>query len=351
MIDTITFCLNKPIIKKKNLLIIVPSKSNDVGELSIDRLLYIKENGESINGEKAYYNDDFINVDIINKNRYSENNNTVFVRTSIPKILGTADYILNKSTLKTLLTIISKRLIKIGIKTDLKLAKLSRLDFFIDLKTDYEYKIYKPIFDKIHLTRKKTLTEWDTTTLFKSRKKEIIFYDKIAEQKSKSKIKYNSSIHITRIESRYTSHKEILKTFGISTYDELYHNYQHVCSKAIIEMRHNLFKRKVRAMKEYFPDLPNLLKDYIKKGKRSWWNQFKKDVFFKVILNKYSLEEFKKILQGVTNDRTKIYRAIKELNTYKLNQSFNKKSVKGISYYDLYSEIEKKFSARGVFYK
>jgi hypothetical protein len=190
MIDTLRLNLIDCEIKRSCPLTIQTGlKDYSTGKLYNENDLFIDASGMIIRGAKAYLNDDKFNLTIqptIESERNDFNQNKlkikrfhrideniqpdlydweeddevkgIFLQTSLPRLL-------NEHNLKTLsfdeqkkaLKILEDRLRIKGIKTNIENAKLSRLDTFTNIKTEFPFHNYSDLFSLMECSRMKSV--------------------------------------------------------------------------------------------------------------------------------------------------------------------------------------------------
>ena len=368
MIDTLKIILADSIISSKNKFIIMPSPVEiNTGLLVNDWFLFIDSQRKQYYGSRAYYNDERVQVTILNKyallaekdkdltldrTENDEGNTKIIVQLSLPKFFNGNNF---KSTnlydLKKHLKKIEKYLNTIGIYTNILDANLSRLDTFLNLPTKYSFKSYNQILSNLRLSRLKNFEYAGTTFLYKNTQHQICIYDKIKELENQN-INLNIKGNFVRIENRLLKKKKILDSLGYfkvsdleNRLSEIKENYETTISNKIFSINmdtdNNLsgIEDKRILTKE---NLENYLLQLKKNKGRNYIDSFIKNVGLLYLQNNDKLNNLSDAISDITKDRRNKNRILKKiddnLKTSKLFEQSNNLTNK-----DLYDELRATF--------
>jgi len=317
MIDTIKLNLVDVSIKKSAQLRVQPGLIDvHSGEIINEHDLFINEQGELIRGSKAYLNDEKFNLTIFPSHEadpdagyhrlrkkkllkvftrdelleedFDDNyeSNGIFVQASIPRLRSENNFkSLNAADEKQSLIFLEKQLREAGIKCNIWNSELSRIDSFANLKTDYSFYSYTPLFNLMQCSRKKAV-EWNGETyLWKNGSQQLMCYDKELEIENKikrknkeHKIKFASG-NIVRIENRYLKKRKIRDNLELIKLGDLYKNYDVLKDDFKNEISRNIFKYEL-------PDIDLLTNDSIKNEMLIIKNIYSRNWFQKYLMLK-----------------------------------------------------------------
>lgn len=104
---------------------------------------------------------------------------------------------------------------QIGVITDISRALITRLDLFSDATTVHGYADFKPLFDILRIPRRKRLT-FPGYLAFKNGQRVDVFYNKVAQMRSKGVDTSDLPPNLVRFESRLMSAKAV-RSLGVRT--------------------------------------------------------------------------------------------------------------------------------------
>lgn len=370
MIDTLKTLLADSIISSKNKFIIIPSPYEiQTGLLTNDWFLFIDSQKKQYYGSRAIYNDDKVQVTILNKyallvekdkdlrldkNDNDEGNTKIIVQLSLPKFVNGNNFkMVNLYDLKKNLLKIQKHLNTIGLYTNILDANLSRVDSFLNLPTKYSFKSYNQILSNLRLSRLKNFEYAGTTFLYRNTQHQICIYDKINELKNQN-INLNIKGNFVRIENRLLKKRKILDSLGYykvsdleSRLHEVKENYETTIEQKIFSINSDtennlsgINDKRILTKENMEAYLLQLKKN---KG-RNYIDTFIKNVGL-LYLNKYdSLNNFTDAISSITTDRRNKNRILKKIDdNLKTSKLFEKNN--NLTNKDLYDEL------RNTFYK
>jgi hypothetical protein len=350
--------------------------------------LFVDTGGNIVEGSKAYYNDKQIQFDInhsfenllpkrketlkefnvkkylgsyytgeeifqknINVNLKSEQlyNSAYGLKFSLPKYYDGENNFnaLSDKKIKKCFNDIENKLYKLGIKTNLKEATLSRLDCFQNIITDENYHAYTPIFSLMKLSRKKNFEYAGTTFLWRNGSHQITIYEKIEEMMNRSKDKTQFGLlppQVMRIENRLMNKRKINDSLKLLTVNDLVRNLPAIRDNYRDLINKNVFRYEpdeIEIMTK--KDIIGRMESFKANGNKRWFYDF---VFYHGIHYISTIIDFETLvraLEEVVENRMKKSRILKKIEDSRLNNKFVSKSTSGKTYATLYNELKNKF--------
>jgi hypothetical protein len=194
--------------------------------------------GNIIHGTKAYHNAELFNFTM--KPSF-QGGIQHYVQFSVPKAYSGADNIhsVGFNGLNSVLTKIEGNLKEIGVKTDLRQGRISRIDTFKNVALDHPYLSYWPIFNLIDMPRSQK-KQTAGTFLFRNKSEQFCIYDKIRECMEKGQNFNIPTIkHMARGESRLLKGRKIKQTFGFCMVED-------ILKKANYDMLKDAYNEKIK---------------------------------------------------------------------------------------------------------
>lgn len=277
MIDTLKLNISDCSIDSKTQLVIEPSPYlHDSQQKFINYDLFCDNEGEIVQGKKAYLNKDKYNLtikpkytlklDAVDKRTITGKfidglkvheikrvqipeesfNAGIFVQTSLPRFFNSTNFnSLSIQNEKDVINKLEKELWKDGIKTNIWNATLSRVDTFTNITLSENFTNYSAIFNILELARMQRFEYAGTTFLYRNGEQQICIYDKLLEMKNKItdfKRAAGSPRNIMRIENRLLRKRKILNTTGFTNVKQLYKNYDILKSNYKNQVSITIFK-------------------------------------------------------------------------------------------------------------
>ena len=365
MIDTLKVILPLSEIKSKNKFIIQPAQfSLDTGEVFGEFPLFIDTKGNKISGARAYYNDEKINVTIFPGYSFDELQEItkqpefdfekdfsetwqghIMVQVSIPKFF-TGSNVKSISKVETMyaLSEVQQYLFDVvGLETDIFKSNVSRIDTFVNLETDFNFKTYNNILSALNLKRKKKFEYAGTTFLYKNGSGQVCIYDKIEEQKNQG-IKIDLNLNLMRIELRFLKSSKFKYEFGFKDLKTMLDFYEKIKEKYIKKINEDVFRYDMKELDEKLRiseiSVDKLLKFFDSENKRYSFSNFLKALSFSQ-LNESDIESIELYVATLDNKKRQYY-LLSKLKALKFQKKMIEKN-KNISNLKLYKELKDKF--------
>lgn len=221
MLDTLQVSLAGWRVRDRNKLRLQPAPIDlESGERVGEVALWRSEGDGLVEGAKAYYNDDELNLSIQSLNRRP----FCFVKVSVPKVLRGSNYHgVSVDETRRALELVGERLHSIGVESNLDEAQLTRVDLFKNVVTENSFGSYRPLFSLLSGRRMQS-RDFGETFLWMNSARELTCYDKIQELTLQKKSTEGLPSNVVRFESRLKQHRVIEKV-GLSTVGDLVRDY------------------------------------------------------------------------------------------------------------------------------
>lgn len=328
-IDTLQLRLARWQVKKTAPLQVKPGVIDfQSGEVQNETPLFRPEGtGQPVMGTVAFYNDEFLTVEIkpmiiqSYKDKeepekiVSEKVPMMFVRLSLPRFFSEKNNV-EALTVEQTCEAISKlqlTLESLGFSGDVLESKVARMDLFKNVEHNEPFFDYVPIFRALNAAKKKPSNPALTTYNWINKSTEQAAYDKRAEVLAK----YGEDIitNLMRFEARFKRQQAAKRAFNLDELkivdvlenpDKLKEVHRETFLKGI-------FKNEAKDMK-YTPsnDLEETMKFFQENHGRNWHQKFKDYSYFNNLREKYGIEQYERVLDNVIQNERSRYRAKKE---------------------------------------
>lgn len=195
-----------------------------------------------------------------------------YVTLSVPKfVAGSNLSAVDRDTTAWAMRKLEKKLLRVGIKTDIMKAVVARLDCFANVATDERFHLYHPLFRGLRLPRA-VLVTYPTYYLWRNTQYEVGIYDKIAEATHRGERIVNSSRGLMRFEYRLLVARRVFSTLEITTVRSLLNEYDRVREHFKRELQKYIFPQEVKGLERAagsqldkvfrtFKEMPNFGRD------------------------------------------------------------------------------------------
>ena len=241
LIDTLNLMLDDFEVDSVTQLCVEPhSYQADTGVTSQARPLWVKANGHSVYGKKAQHIGEHFVATI-----KAQKQSTVadcYVQLSLPKFCsGNNLFPVTLSQSQKAMRRLESELNRIGIRADLKTAKLSRLDLFRNIQTDEPFSSYRGLFCTLKAQRQQR-REWDTTFLWGNTQQQTQIYDKRVEMQRNGRDVSRCPPNTMRCEYRMMNGQKIRQVLRGRTVEHLWSEYENLPAIYNNAIRQTLFK-------------------------------------------------------------------------------------------------------------
>ncbi len=296
--------------------------------------------GRTVAGKRAFYNADDYNVTVHPVKEDDLTSILCHVQFSVPKLATGSNYHpADYQTTKTALKTINSELKRIGIKTNLKTATLSRVDSCKTVVAREPYAAYHPVLLSSSVTGAGTRI-YGTTFHWGNTQQQLCVYDKIAEMHWKKHKTVGLPSNSIRFEHRLLNTTKVRTATGISTVGDLLTGFDEIEACYKKTMRSKIFHG---ASSDLEAITQRSLAEQLTRFKGSGSRYFVTDflVSFAVAQMAGNMETLMKAVETVTDSKTTYRRIKKQLQAaqhegLELRESnYSRRTLK-----DLYHELE-----------
>lgn len=340
LIDTLRLHLVDYEIDWASVLTVQPSPFEvGTGKLLDNHLLYRDSSGVEVQGAKAFYNSDTVNVSI--------NPKGAFVQFSIPKnATGCHNYhAVGKRGSKAVLERVERELAGVGLHTGIAGAKVSRIDTFKNVVAEDAFSDYHGMFALLQAKRVQK-RDYGTTFLWHNTQQEFCVYDKLEEMRLKGLDVRDLPENTIRFEHRLLNAQKVRSALEISTVGELWEGYDRVREHFRKSMSETLFRYEVQEIEVLSGNqLKQEMLFYKDRAGRYWFQRYLEAVGLDTLLQKVEFSTLLDVL-GELCERTWVWRLKKRLEQTQLElsmlrQAYPLRRTTG----QLYAELRRKVLA------
>ncbi len=246
MIDTLKLSLTDYSVSLGADLDIQPSaRNNATGEIQGVYPLWRNEGG-TVEGVKAFHNGEDFNVTLKPMSNAEPGSIGCMVQFSVPKVAYDSNYhpTDHKGT-EAALRIIEGHLKRVGIRTNIETASLSRVDLFKTVEAEEPYACYHPVLAMLR-GKRMAKRDYGTTFLWGNTVQEICAYDKLVEMKQRKVSTAGLPRNSIRFEHRMLKGRKVRESLdGIRSVKDLLAGYDQVHATYREAMSKQLFSRSV----------------------------------------------------------------------------------------------------------
>jgi hypothetical protein len=198
--------------------------------------------GRPVVGTRAFHNAENYNVTVAPFRPSDPQSIGCQVQFSVPKLANgsnyePADFVATEAALVT----IERELASIGIKTNIKTARMSRLDACRSVRTSEPYQAYAPVLARLQGTRV-AKRDYGTTFLWHNTVQEVCVYDKREEMKRRKKNLARVPRNVVRFEHRLLKARKVREVLGFGTAGDLLQGFEQVAVGYKAAMQEQLFR-------------------------------------------------------------------------------------------------------------
>ena len=345
MVDTIKLYTGNFKIRNRNPLTVVPPKVDAyTGEEISGSILWVKDNGDPVVGERAYYN--------FNDNWHiTIKGGRLYVQLSIPKYVSTNENIYGSGNLhpiskdqaqKALRRVQSESKAR-GITIDIENCQISRLDIFKNIRLDKPFEEYLPILSELTISKMEHKS-YRTTSSWVNTRHSLNIYDKTEEIESRTQkiVRTEISKNIIRCEYQMKKADKVRKVLNIPSgyvYElwDVWDNLESILHQFLFN--NLLYNQPDKLGPMSVPNISQSMTSYKNKVKGYWLNKFFQHLGLSRALALVGKDQLIKAIEKNGDNRTFVNRWIKKIN--EIPPQFYLESDNS-DYSALYSELRKK---------
>lgn len=319
------------------------------GELKHSHVLFRDKAGNTIEGSKAYYNDENFNLDIKPVPDTMFDDKVLTIHFSMPKIFhGNNFHTLAKGEARQVVRKISDNLKSAGVNVNLENTSLSRIDLFKNVRPDEPFTAYHSLLDVLQAKRKTMKKRiYLDTFLFGNTQHQICIYDKITEMKANNYDVSEFPSNVVRFEYRIMNKKKIEQVTNASRLSELIDRYDDLRENFRFAMRDNVFWIAPKDV-DYLSSnqLEKEFAYFKRRYHRNWLDYYLKTKGLEECLKRVEIGTLKQIVLRVEGNgergKRKAQRIYKKLEQARLDLESIKPYRSDRTYKDLYFELKRK---------
>jgi hypothetical protein len=321
VLDTLKLSLTEYSVNDSCALIVQPSAIDmRTGEALSNHPLW-RQGSQIVEGAKAYFNDERFNVSIVPISHQEPDAMSCTVQFSVPKVANGSNYHpLQPREAREAVKEVERDLRRIGISTNIETARVSRLDTFKNVVAEEPFACYHPMFALLNGKRMQK-RDYGTTFLWHNTQQELCIYDKLAEMAHLKADVRRLPANTIRFEHRLLKSRKVTETLGgIRTVHDLFSGYDvlpRVFEKA---MRENVFSYDVAQVEAIITsELERDMAHFREHSGRNWMQQYLKAFGLFHLLQRTEIETVKRIVDKLSDDRTKAWRVHKDLEKLRMD--------------------------------
>lgn len=283
------------------------------------------------------------NTDLIRLSRPSYSSSSLpeltFKVKSVPKFIMSNNLTsLTLDEFKEVINKLNKKLLELGISTNLLEAHLYQLHFFKNILLDHNYSDYIPIFEHLIVSGRRKF-KYGTSYYYGSTNEKICFYDKISQLKSKGII-INADKDILRVEIKLEKSSNIREKLNIQTLGELINEYNN-----LPELYSNILRKKIFNNNHFEINIHERdkvaaeVKVFQRDGSKQYLNNYLQHKLLFLLADNIFLDEYKGYL--LTNNKS-CYALEKKIDRACEVFTLLEKTEEGIPLYHLFQELKSK---------
>ncbi len=232
---------------------------------------------------------------------------------------------------------------EIGIGTNLKTARLSRLDTFKNVQADEPFTSYRPVLSLLKGARMEE-REYPDGYLWKNGQWQVCVYAKLQEMKAKKVQTKGVPANAIRFEKRLLNHRKIKNASGLETVGDLLKGFDVLRPDFEKAMHSTLFKVKPQATPAMtIEEAEARLRYFKEQGSRYWMDDWLNAFAMTAIADLAPIEIVTQAVENVAGHRMASNRMKKKLEQMHLNAAALKAAAPGRQTFgDLYWELRAK---------
>lgn len=346
MVDTIKLFTRDFKIRNRNPLTVVPPKIDaSTGEEISGSILWFKDNGDPIVGERAYFN-------LRDKWRITIKGERLYIELSIPKYVsinanasGSSNLDpVSKDQAQNALSRVQSELKFKGITIDeIENCQISRLDIFKNIKLDKPFEEYLPILSELPISKMEQKT-YRTSSSWVNTRHSLNIYDKTKEIESRTQEVVRTEIRSNIIRCEYQMKKadKVRKVLNIPfgyvhELWEVWDNLGNILHQFLFN--NLLYNQPEKLGSMSIPNISQSMTSYKNKVDGYWLNKFFQHLGLSRALALVGKDQLIEAIKKNGDNRTFVNRWIRKIN--EIPPQFYLESDDS-DYSALYSELRKK---------
>ncbi len=321
MLDTLKLSLTDYSVNDSCALIVQPSAIDmRTGEALSNHPLW-RQGSQIVEGAKAYFNDERFNVSIVPISHQEPDAMSCTVQFSVPKVANGSNYHpLQPREAREAVQQVERDLKRIGICTNIESARVSRLDTFKNVVAEEPFACYHPMFSLLS-GRRMQKRDYGTTFLWHNTRQEICIYDKLEEMAHLKADVRRLPANTIRFEHRLLKSSKVTETLGgIRTVHDLFAGYDVLPRVFEKTMRESVFRYEVAEVEAIITsELQRDMAHFRDHAGRNWVQQYLKAFGLFHLLQRTEIETVRRIVDELSDDRTKAWRVHKELDKLRID--------------------------------
>jgi hypothetical protein len=315
MIDTMQLMLTDYDARAAELTLQPASVNTLTGESKNNFALW--HNGtETVEGAYAYFREGHFNVTI--KPQFNPDGMGIgtacYVRFEVPKFAGESNYHPTdaKGTAEALQA--SQKLLKrVGIKTNVKTARISRLDAFKNIVAAEPFSCYSGVLALLAGSRMKK-RGYENGFLWENTRQQICVYDKLRKMLHDKLSTVGLPENTLRFEHRMLQAQKVRDALEMATVADLLADYDKVCAVYQATMKRQLFRQHAKDIEILLAsDIEREMLFFQTQYGKEWLNQYLRAFGLHSLLQKTNIETILNVVDKLAENRMKKSRLKRDL--------------------------------------
>jgi hypothetical protein len=315
MIDTMQLMLTDYDARAAELTLQPASRNTVTGETKNNFPLW--HNGtETVEGAYAYFREGHFNVTI--KPQHNPDGMGIgtacYVRFEVPKFAGESNYHPTdaKGTEQALKA--SEKLLKrVGIKTNVKTARISRLDAFKNVVGAEPFSCYSGVLALLAGSRMKQ-RGYENGFLWENTRQQICVYDKLRKMLHDKLSTVGLPENTIRFEHRMLQAQKVRDALEMATVADLLADYDKVCAVYEATMKKQLFRHQAKDIEIMLSsDIEREMLFFQTQYGKEWLNQYLRAFGLHSLLQKTNIETILNVVDKLAENRMKKSRLKRDL--------------------------------------
>ncbi len=315
MIDTMQLMLTDYDARAAELTLQPASVNTLTGESKNNFPLW--HNGtKTVEGAYAYFREGHFNVTI--KPQHNPDGMGIgtacYVRFEVPKFAGESNYHPTDAKGTAAALQASQKLLKrVGIKTNVKTARISRLDAFKNVVAAEPFSCYSGVLALLAGSRMKQ-RGYENGFLWENTRQQICVYDKLRKMLHDKLSTVGLPENTIRFEHRMLQAQKVRDALEMATVADLLADYDKVCAVYQATMKRQLFRHSTHDITIMLAsDIKREMAWFQAQGSKEWLNQYLRTFGLHSLLQKTNIETIVAVVDELAENRMKKSRLKRDL--------------------------------------